>query len=126
MLKKVELHSHEHFTFSTYVVAGDFIYTSHIGGIYNDEGNKLETIEGQTRQTLKNLQEVLANEDVTLNDVVKTTVWLKDLSDFGAMRDVYRDYFTDGYPARMSATTDFIEPSCLIMIEAVAFKQTRL
>lgn len=119
--KKVE-HSLKDSTFSTYVLAGNFLYTSHIGGICDNQGNRLLSIEEQTEQCFKYLKSLLNKEGLTLNDVVKTTVYLKSLTDFRKMRDVYRGYFADGYPARMTATTDFIEPDCLIMIEAVAYK----
>jgi len=125
MVKKVELHSEERFTFSSYVVAGEFIYTSHIGGFIDDEGKVLKTIEEQTRQTLENLKDYLANEETTLNDVVQITVYLDDLAYFDRMIDVYREYFTDGYPARMTATTDFIESECLIQLDVVAYKGER-
>jgi 2-iminobutanoate/2-iminopropanoate deaminase len=121
MVKKVELHSEESFTFSSYVVAGDFIYTSHIGGFVDKQGNVLETVEEQTRQTLENLKDHLAREGATLNDVVKTTVYLEDLAQFDRMVDVYREYFTEGYPARMTATTEFIEPECLIQLDVVTY-----
>ena len=42
--------------------------------------------------------------------------------DLSQMRNVHREYFTDGYPARMTATTDFIEPECLIQLDVVAYK----
>jgi len=122
MVKKVELHSEDRFTFSSYVVADEFIYTSHIGGIVDDEGNVLKTIEEQTRQALENLKDYLAHEEVTLNDVVKMTVYLDDIDHFDRMRNVYREYFTDGYPTRMTATTDFIESECLIQLDVVAYK----
>lgn len=121
-IKKVELHNNSEWTFSTYVRAGDFIFTSHIGGIVDKEGKSLDTIEEQTVQVFENLNEILEDAGVTLNDVVKTTVYLRDLTDFSKMRDIYREYFTAGYPARMTASTEFIENSCLIMIEAIAYK----
>jgi 2-iminobutanoate/2-iminopropanoate deaminase len=122
MLKKVDLHKVEEWTYSAYVVAGDFIYTAHIGGVRDEQGNKLDTIEEQTKQSLENLKAILEQEGVTLNDVVKTTVYLKNIDDFKSMRDIYRDYFSDGYPARMTATTEFIEDDCLIQVVAVAYK----
>ena len=122
MIKKVDLNKDNDFTFSSYVVAGDYIYTSHIGAVTDDEGNKLTTIEEQTEQSLKKLEDILQREGADLDDVVNTTVYLRHLQYFQGMREVYREYFTDGYPARMTATTDFIEDDCLVMIVAVAYK----
>ena len=122
MVKKVDLNKNKDFTFSSYVRAGEYIYTSHIGGITDDEGNTLSTLEEQTEQTLINLKEMLKREDADLNDVINITVYMRDLDGFRRMRKVYRDFFTEGYPARMTATTDFIEDDCLIMVVAVAYK----
>jgi len=110
------------FTFSTCVIAGDFVFTSHQGGLVDEEGNRLESIEEQTEQCFRNLERALEAGGATLSDVVKTTVYLKNIDDFRKMREVYRRQFTGGYPARMTLTTEFIEPECLIMIEAVAYK----
>ena len=73
-------------------------------------------------QSVKNLKAVLEHAGASLEDVVQTTVWLRDLGDFGGMRETVRQWFTDGYPARMTATTDFLDPRCLVMIEAVAHR----
>jgi len=121
-VERIDLNPEMKWTFSTYVIAGDFIYTSHLGALVDDGGNKLMDVAGQTDQCFRNMKRVLETAGATLNDVVKTTVYLKDLKDFHEMREVYRHQFTDGYPARMTATTEFIEPDCLVMIEAVAYK----
>jgi 2-iminobutanoate/2-iminopropanoate deaminase len=121
MLKKVDLNEKD-LTFSSYVVAGDYIYTSHIGGIKDDQGNRLGSVREQTEQALKNLQGMLEREDIDLSDVINTTVYLRDLEEFDEMREVFRRYFKDNYPTRMTATTDFIDDGCLVMIVAVAYK----
>ena len=114
-IKKIDLNNPDHgFTFSSCVVAGDFVYTSHHGSGSGD-------IEQQTEQSFRKLERTLEAVGVTLDDVVKTTVYLKNIRDFENMREVYRRQFTDGYPARMTATTEFIDPGCLIQIEAVAY-----
>ena len=110
------------FTFSTCVIAGNFIYTSHQAGMVDELGNKLGTIQAQTHQCFKNLERVLVTAGATLDDVVKVTVYLKDIDDFSEMREEYRHHFSHGYPARMTATTDFIDDDCLIMLDVVAYK----
>jgi len=121
-IEKVDLNPDRNWTFSTYVRAGDFVYTSHTVGITDGEGRRLETVAEQTEQTFRNLEKTLQAAGATLDDVVKTTVYLGDLGDFHEMRETYRRQFTAGYPARMTATTDFIDSTCLVMIEAVAYK----
>ena len=109
-------------TFSSCTVAGDFIFTSHIGGFLDDQGNVLEGVAPQTAQCFSNLKDILAAAGATLDDVVKVTVYLKDPLDFEEMREVYRQMFTKGYPARMTATSRFVDPRCRIQIEAIACK----
>jgi 2-iminobutanoate/2-iminopropanoate deaminase len=112
-------------TYSNCTAAGGFIFTSHIGGFIDDRGNILEGVAAQTTQCFANLKEILAAAGATLDDVLKVTVYLKDPQDFEDMREVYRGVFTQGYPARMTATSRFIDPRCRIQIEAVAFKPER-
>jgi 2-iminobutanoate/2-iminopropanoate deaminase len=109
-------------TYSSATVAGDYIFTSHIGGFLDEEGNVLEGTALQTAQCFKNLSEILSMAGATLDDVVKVTVYLKDMRDFEEMREVYRGMFSQGYPARMTATTRFVDPRCRIQIEAIAYK----
>jgi 2-iminobutanoate/2-iminopropanoate deaminase len=122
-IKRIDLSDPEWgFTFSTCVVAGDFIFTSHIAGHRDEERNGLETIEEQTEQCFRNLERALEAAGASLDDVVKTTVYLKTLEDFHGMREVYRRQFSDGYPARMTATSEFLDAEIRVMIEAVAYR----
>lgn len=59
---------------------------------------------------------------MTLADVVKTTVYLRSAADFLEMREVYRRFFADALPARSGLITEFLDPECLVQIEAVAYK----
>ena len=123
MIKYIDLNDLEKpNTFSSCTVAGDFIFTSHIGGFLDDQGQVLEGITPQTAQCFSNLKKILAAAGATLDDVVKVTVYLKDPRDFEEMREVYRAMFSQGYPARMTATSRFVDPRCRIQIEAIAYK----
>jgi 2-iminobutanoate/2-iminopropanoate deaminase len=109
------------FTFSTCVRAGDFLFTSHHEG-YNFEENRWpESIEDQTMCCFINLKRSLEAAGATSDDVVKTTVYLKKIADFDRMREVYHHQFSKGYPARMTAVSEFVVPECLVMIEAIAY-----
>ncbi len=122
-IERIDLNDPElNFTFSTCVIAGNFIYTSHQAGMVNELGHKLETVEAQTKQCFKNLERVLVTAGATLDDIVKTTVYLRDIGDFDKMREVYRHQFNRGYPARMTATSDFIDKDCLVMIDVIAYR----
>jgi 2-iminobutanoate/2-iminopropanoate deaminase len=110
------------FTFSSCVIAGDFVFTAHHAGYDFEKGEWPEGIEAQTEQCFTNLERTLHAAGVTLNDVVRTTVFLTDTTDFRGMREVYRRQFTEGYPARSGLFTVFLDPECLVQIEAVAYK----
>ena len=88
----------------------------------DEEGNWPESVEEQTEHCFRRLERTLEAAGATLSDVVKMTVYLKNIEDFGKMKEVYGRQFTDGYPARMTATSEFIDPEILVMIEAVAYK----
>jgi 2-iminobutanoate/2-iminopropanoate deaminase len=74
----------------------------------------------QTRQVLRNLTEVLAGAGLTLNNVVKTTVFLKDMGDFPAMNDQYAAAFQDHKPARAAVEVSRLPKDALVEIECIA------
>lgn len=120
----IDLNPDRNFTFSSCVRAGDFIYTSHHGGLIDDDGNTIEGIEAQTKRCFENPSRTLEAAGASLDDVVKTTVILKDMKDFRSMREVYRLYFKEGFPARTTIMSDFIDSTCLIQIDVVAHRPT--
>jgi 2-iminobutanoate/2-iminopropanoate deaminase len=74
----------------------------------------------QTDQVLKNLSAVLEAAGSSLNDVVKTTVFLADMNDFGAMNEVYGKYFSDNKPARATVEAARLPRDARVEIECVA------
>ncbi|HNR66484.1 MAG TPA: RidA family protein [bacterium] len=79
-----------------------------------------ETIEGQTEQALKNLQAVLRAAGSDLSQVVKTTVFLRDMEDFAAMNAVYARFFADNSPARSAVQVARLPKDARVEIEAIA------
>lgn len=80
-----------------------------------------ETIEEQTRQSLNNVKAVLAAQGLTMDDVLKTTVFLSDMNNFAAMNGVYAEFFTEGmYPARSAVEVARLPKDALVEIEAIA------
>ncbi len=83
-----------------------------------------ETVTGdivaQTRQVLHNLQAVLEEAGASMNDVVKTTVYLKDIAQFGDMNGVYGDFFKPPYPARATVEAARLPKGVDIEIDAIA------
>lgn len=74
----------------------------------------------QTRQALRNMQAVLEEAGASMNDVVKTTVFLKDIAQFGDMNGVYEDFFKPPYPARATVEVARLPKGVDIEIDAIA------
>ena len=109
--------------YSHAIVAGDFLFTS--GQIALDPATgKLagDTIEVQTEQVLKNLEAVLAANDMTFDNVVKTTVFLVDLADFSVVNGIYASRFPQNPPARSCVQVAGLPAGSKIEIELVAVK----
>ncbi len=79
-----------------------------------------EDIAAQTHRALRNLQAVLEGAGSGLDQVVKTTVFMTDLGEFGAMNEVYAEYFTSDPPARSTVQVAGLPAGARVEIEAVA------
>lgn len=103
---------------------GKFIFTS--GQIPLDPAtNQLVTgsIEEQTHMCLKNIKGILEAEGYSLNDVVKTTVFLSDMNNFDAVNKVYAEYFVQNKPARSCIQIEKLPKNASIEIEVIACKE---
>lgn len=78
------------------------------------------TIQAQTTRALTSLQAILAQAGGSLDNVVKTTVFLKDMEDFGEMNKVYQSFFQTGCPARSAVQVARLPKDVLVEIEAIA------
>ena len=77
----------------------------------------------QARQSLCNIKAILAQAGLTMDHVVKTTVFLKNMSDFAAMNAVYAEFFTEGqYPARSAVEVAALPKGALVEIETICVK----
>ena len=79
-------------------------------------------IAGQTRQSLANVQAVLAEAGLTMDNVIKTTVFLKDMNDFAAMNEVYATFFPGNPPARSAVEVARLPKDAMVEIEAIAVR----
>lgn len=79
-----------------------------------------ETIEDQTHQAIKNIQGILEQAGLTFENVVKTTVLMKDMGSFGIMNEIYNQYFGESKPARAAYEVARLPKDVLIEIEAIA------
>jgi len=108
--------------YSQAVRIGQFVYTA--GQIPLDPATGALVdgdITDQSERALRNLQAVLAAAGGSLNDVVKTTVFLQDIAEFGAMNAVYAQFFSENPPARSAVQVAAIPLGARVEIEAVAF-----
>lgn len=84
-----------------------------------------DDIEGQTKQALENVKAILESGGLSMDHVVKTTVYLKDIADFAKMNGVYKEFFTEGsYPARSAFQVAALPQDALVEIEVVALKES--
>ena len=86
------------------------------------DGSVPESIETQTRQSLKNIGAILEKAGMTYSNVVKTTVLLDDISNFAAMNAVYSEFFTAEKPARACYQVAALPMGVKVEIEAIAVK----
>ena len=108
--------------YSQALVQGDMVFCSGQIPLDPATGEMAKGIENQTRQVLKNLTAVLAENGMTLANVIKTTVFLADLNDFTAMNEVYAQFFTQPFPARSCVQVAAIPKGSLVEIECIAVK----
>ena len=106
--------------YSQAIVNGGLIYTSGQIPINPASGNiEAEDITGQTKQVIENLSAVLEESGSSLQKVVKTTCFLKNINDFATFNDVYAQYFT-GKPARSCVEVSNLPKGALVEIEVIA------
>lgn len=78
-------------------------------------------IKEQTRQVILNIKAILEEDGLTLNNVVKTTVFMKDMNDFAAMNEVYAEFFGSSKPARSTVEVARLPKDVLVEIETISF-----
>ncbi len=103
-------------SYSQAVEAGDYVFLAMHRGFGED-------FVTQFHDALANLKKTLAEFGLTLADLVKINVWLKNIQDIRVYEKLFFDYFEAGkYPARMGASTEFVDDDCLVMIEGIAYR----
>lgn len=107
--------------YSQGVRAGSLLFTSGQLPLNPETGVMPETIEEQTKQSLENVKAIIEAEGLSLDKVVKTTVFLSDMNNFAKMNDVYKDYFKEAAPSRSAVQVARLPKDALVEIEAIVF-----
>ena len=109
--------------YSQAIRAGDTVYVSGQLPINPSTGEFAEGgIKEQARQSLNNIKNILAEAGMTMQQVVKVTVLMTDMSDFAAVNEVYAEFFSAPYPARSAFAVAALPKGGAIEIEAIAVK----
>ena len=107
--------------YSQAIFANGFLFSSGQIAINPQTGELVDGgITAQTRQVFANLDEVLKAAEMGFEDVVKTTVFLADMNDFGQMNAIYGEFFTQNLPARSAVAVKALPKGALIEIELIA------
>ncbi len=106
--------------YSQAVIAGGMLYTSGQLGLDPATGTLPDGVEAQARQSLKNILAILEEARLEKTDVVKTTVFIRNMADFAAVNEIYASFFGDHKPARSCVEVSQLPKGGLIEIEAVA------
>ncbi|MBR5296768.1 MAG: RidA family protein [Parabacteroides sp.] len=109
--------------YSQAIQAGNMLFASGQLGLDPSTGNFVEGgVKEQTEQAFKNIHAILTEAGLTIDNVVKTTVFLADMADFAVMNEVYAQQFTGTFPARSAVAVKTLPKNGLVEIEIIAVK----
>lgn len=108
--------------YSQGIIVGDFVYTSGQIPINLHTGVMESDIRLATKQSMENVKAILEEAGTSLENVVKTSIFLKDLNDFDIVNEVYGEYFAENKPARSCVQVAKLPKDAVIEIEAIATK----
>lgn len=106
--------------YSQAIVTGDILFTSGQIPVNPDTGKIPDGAKAQANQVFTNLKNLLEEADTSLNNVVKTTIFIKNMEDFAEINEIYEKYFSRPYPARSCVEVARLPKDVLIEVEAIA------
>jgi len=106
--------------YSQGVTAGGFLYISGQLGIEPESGQLASGVEAQARRSLENIKAILAEAGLSMADVVRTGIFLRDLHNFQKTNSIYAEFFASDYPARSTIEVSGLPRDAEVEIEAVA------
>ena len=106
--------------YSTATISGGTVYLSGVLGIVPETGKLADGgLEAQARQVMENLRAILSELGCSMENVLKTTVFMKDLNAFAAFNQIYAEYFPANCPARSCVEVARLPMDALVEVEAV-------
>lgn len=108
--------------YSQAIEVNGMVYTSGQIPVNPATGEIADSIEGQARQVMENVKNLLDAAGTSMGNVVKTTVFIKDMNDFGKINEIYAEYFEGACPARSCVEVARLPKDVLMEMEAVAVK----
>ena len=107
--------------YSQAVLVNGMLFTSGVIPIAPETNTLVQgDVEAQARQAIGNLKNLIEASGSSMEKVVKTTVFIKDMNDFGKINDIYKEFFTSDFPARSCVEVARLPKDVLIEIEAIA------
>ena len=108
--------------YSQAIEINGMVYTSGVIPVNPENGVIPEGVEAQATQALSNLKNLIEASGASISQVVKTTVFIKEMNDFGKINEIYASFFTEPYPARSCVEVARLPKDVLLEIEAIVAK----
>jgi len=107
--------------YSHSVLAGNLLFVSGQLPINPENGEMPQDVQQQARQSLENCKAIVEEAGATFNDVVKATIFIKDMNQFGKINEVYGEYFNEHKPARACVEVARLPKDALVEIEMIVY-----
>lgn len=108
--------------YSQAIEVGDMIFTSGMIPVIPETGEVVKGLEAQAAQALSNVKSLLESQGSSMNKIIKTTVFIKNMDDFAKINEIYATYFDESFPARSCVEVARLPKDVLLEIEAIALK----
>ena len=108
--------------YSQAIEVNGMVYTSGVIPVVPETGEIPEGSQAQAKQAFTNLSHLLEAAGTSMDNVVKTTVFIKEMNDFGAINEVYATFFNGAYPARSCVEVARLPKDVMLEVEAIAVK----
>ena len=108
--------------YSQAIEVNGMVYTSGVIPVDPATGNIAEGVEAQAEQAFKNLCNLVEESGSKVENIIKTTVFIKEMNDFGKINEIYKKYFKEPFPARSCVEVARLPKDVLLEVEAIAWK----